>query len=99
MAIATVPAYFVVGVAMLRNAGLDWIHSENLRNWVAYDLVRKDLFGDAYLPAAPWALANPWGSGPRRRLPSWLRSAHCWRSLRIGSAPPGSRRCGVSTSS
>jgi hypothetical protein len=60
MALATVGSYVLAGVAKLRNAGWAWFDPENLRNWLAYDLVRKELFGDPYLPVALPALRHPW---------------------------------------
>jgi hypothetical protein len=60
MALATVCSYLAAGVTKLRIAGLDWFDPENLRNWMAYDLVRKELFGDPYLPIAVPALEHTW---------------------------------------
>jgi hypothetical protein len=60
MALATACSYLAAGVTKLRAAGLDWLDPENLRNWVAYDLVRKELFGDPYLPVAVPALEHTW---------------------------------------
>ena len=60
MALATVGSYVLAGTAKLRNAGWAWWDPENLRNWLAYDLVRKELFGDPYLPVALPALRHPW---------------------------------------
>jgi hypothetical protein len=60
MALATTCSYLAAGITKLRVAGLDWVDPENLRNWVAYDLVRKELFGDPYLPVAVPALEHTW---------------------------------------
>ena len=60
MALATVGSYVLAGVTKLRNAGWGWFDPENLRNWLAYDLVRKELFGDPYLQIALPALRHPW---------------------------------------
>lgn len=60
MALATACSYLAAGVTKARVAGLDWLDPENLRNWVAYDLVRKELFGDPYLPIAVPALEHTW---------------------------------------
>jgi hypothetical protein len=60
MALATVCSYLAAGITKLRLSGMDWLDPENLRNWVAYDLVRKELFGDPYLPLAVPALEHTW---------------------------------------
>jgi hypothetical protein len=64
MALATVLSYTAAGITKLRHAGLDWLDAENLRNWVAYDLVRKEVFGDPYLPIAVPALEHVWLFAP-----------------------------------
>ncbi|WP_437877706.1 HTTM domain-containing protein [Sorangium sp. So ce513] len=46
----TVTSYFIAGVAKLRNSGLDWALSDILRNYVAYDNVRKIALGDTHSP-------------------------------------------------
>ncbi|MGK3995905.1 hypothetical protein [Sorangium sp. So ce1024] len=43
-------SYFIAGVAKLRNSGLDWALSDILRNYVAYDNVRKIALGDTHSP-------------------------------------------------
>ena len=64
LAVATVLSYVIAGVTKLRNAGLGWFAPDNLRNWVAYDLVRKELFGDPYLPLAVPLLRHAWLFAP-----------------------------------
>jgi hypothetical protein len=64
LAVATVLSYVMAGVTKLRNAGLGWFDPDNLRNWVAYDLVRKELFGDPYLPLAVPLLRHAWLFAP-----------------------------------
>ncbi len=44
----TVGTYVLAGVAKLRHSGLDWVSSDILRNYVAYDNVRKIELGDNY---------------------------------------------------
>ncbi|WP_434046465.1 MULTISPECIES: HTTM domain-containing protein [Sorangium] len=46
----TVTSYFIAGVTKLRNSGLDWALSDILRNYVAYDNVRKIALGDTHSP-------------------------------------------------
>jgi hypothetical protein len=60
MALATVLAYVAAGVSKLRYGGLGWMTAENLQSWVAFDLVRKELFGDPYLSAVVDALDHAW---------------------------------------
>ena len=64
LAVATVLSYVVAGVTKLRNAGFGWFDPDNLRNWVAYDLVRKELFGDPYLPLVVPLLRHAWLFAP-----------------------------------
>lgn len=60
MAVATVLSYLLAGIAKLRYGGLTWLTADNLRNWVAFDLVRKELFGDPYVSAVVGALDHLW---------------------------------------
>ncbi|MGK3991417.1 HTTM domain-containing protein [Sorangium sp. So ce136] len=46
----TVTSYFIAGITKLRNSGLDWVTSDILRNYVAYDNVRKIALGDTHSP-------------------------------------------------
>ncbi|WP_437929859.1 HTTM domain-containing protein [Sorangium sp. So ce291] len=46
----TVTSYFIAGITKLRNSGLDWVMSDILRNYVAYDNVRKIALGDTHSP-------------------------------------------------
>lgn len=43
-------AYFMAGVAKLRHTGLDWVTTDFLRNYVAYDALRKKELGSPYSP-------------------------------------------------
>jgi hypothetical protein len=60
MCAVTVLAYFITGQTKLRNAGLDWISGENLRNYVAYDNLRKIELGDVHSPLAEWLVPHAW---------------------------------------
>jgi hypothetical protein len=60
MCVVTVLAYFISGETKLRNAGLDWLEGDNLRNYVAYDNLRKAELGDSYSPLAEWLLPHAW---------------------------------------
>lgn len=52
MCCIVVIAYVLAGVAKLRNAGMDWLWGDELRNHVALDNARKALLGDIYSPLA-----------------------------------------------
>lgn len=54
LAVVLVVAYVVAGVAKLRGSGWDWLEGDILRNKVAFDNVRKAVFG---APASPFARA------------------------------------------
>jgi hypothetical protein len=45
-------AYVLAGVAKMRNAGMDWLWGDELRNHIAMDNARKALLGDIYSPLA-----------------------------------------------
>ena len=52
-----VTAYFLAGLAKLKNSGLGFIEGESLRNYVAMDNVRKlELGSPYYSPLAVWIL-------------------------------------------
>jgi hypothetical protein len=55
----TVSTYFVAGVAKLRNAGLDWIWTDTLRNFVAIDNLRKAELGDSWSLAGAFMVRHP----------------------------------------
>lgn len=54
----TVVAYVLAGVAKLRNSGFDWITSDILRNYIAYDNLRKIGLGDIHSPFGGWLVAH-----------------------------------------
>jgi hypothetical protein len=60
MCLVTVLTYFVTGETKLRNAGLDWVTSDSLRNYVAYDNLRKSELGDVHSPLASLFLSHAW---------------------------------------
>lgn len=60
LALATVVAYVLAGVAKLRISGLSWATSDLLRNYVAYDNLRKLLLGDTYSPLGARLVGEPW---------------------------------------
>lgn len=64
MALVTALAYVLAGVAKLRHGGVGWLSGEDLRNWVAYDNLRKIELGDRHSPVGPWLAARAWLWGP-----------------------------------
>jgi hypothetical protein len=48
MCALTVATYFLAGMAKLEHAGFDWVTSDTLRNYVAYDNVRKAELGASH---------------------------------------------------
>ena len=60
MALLTVATYFLAGVAKLRLSGLEWVSSDLLRNYIAYDNLRKLELGDAYSPLGAALVNRAW---------------------------------------
>ncbi len=60
MALVTVAAYVLAGVAKLRLSGLVWVGSDLLRNHIAYDNLRKLELGDTHSPLGAALLARAW---------------------------------------
>lgn len=54
MGVLTVLTYVIAGVTKLRNSGLGWVDGETLRNWIAYDNLRKIELGDVHSPLGGW---------------------------------------------
>jgi hypothetical protein len=59
MCAVTLATYFVAGVAKLKNAGLAWIWSDTLRNFVAIDNLRKAELGDGWSPIGAFMVQHP----------------------------------------
>lgn len=60
MCLVTVLTYFISGVTKLRNAGLDWVTTDSLRNYVAFDNLRKAELGDTHSPVGAWMVSHGW---------------------------------------
>jgi hypothetical protein len=60
MCIVTVLTYFIAGETKLRIAGLDWLTTDTLRNYVAYDNLRKVELGDVHSPLGAELVAHGW---------------------------------------
>ena len=56
----TVLAYVVAGLTKLQNAGVDWLTGDVLRNYVAYDNLRKIELGDVHSPLGAWMVSYGW---------------------------------------
>lgn len=52
-------AYFMAGVAKLRHTGAAWVTTDFLRNYVAYDALRKKELGSFYSPLGAALAAHP----------------------------------------
>lgn len=59
-AILTVATYLVAGVAKVRLSGFGWATSDLVRNYIAYDNLRKVLLGDWYSPFGAWLVQYAW---------------------------------------
>jgi hypothetical protein len=58
MALVTVAAYVVAGVAKLEHTGWSWAAGAALREQVAYDAIRKIELGSTYSPIGTWLVAH-----------------------------------------
>lgn len=59
LAIVTVTAYFIAGYSKVANAGLGWVTSDTLRNYVAFDNLRKAELGDIHSPLGAALVRHP----------------------------------------
>jgi hypothetical protein len=60
MCAVTVLTYFISGQTKLRNAGLDWVTTDSLRNYVAYDNLRKAELGDTHSILGAFMVRHEW---------------------------------------
>ena len=60
MCLLTVLTYFIAGQTKLRNAGFDWVTTDSLRNFIAYDNLRKAELGDSYSFIGAALVAHGW---------------------------------------
>lgn len=60
LALVTVTTYVLAGLAKLRLSGLSWATSDLLRNYIAYDNLRKLELGDAHSPLGAALVAHGW---------------------------------------
>lgn len=64
MALVTVAAYGVAGIAKLEHTGWSWAAGAALREQVAYDAIRKIELGSTYSPIGTWLVAHAWVFAP-----------------------------------
>jgi hypothetical protein len=56
----TALTYFVAGWAKLAHSGFGWVTSDTLRNFIAYDNIRKAELGAGYSTLGTWMVAHAW---------------------------------------
>ncbi|MEM6958910.1 MAG: HTTM domain-containing protein [Myxococcota bacterium] len=56
MTLVCAVAYLLAGIAKLKNSGLDFAQGDTLRNYVAFDNLRKLQLGSVYSPIGAWLL-------------------------------------------
>jgi len=60
ISILTALAYVLAGVAKLKGTGISWVDGEVLRNYIAYDALRKLQIGSLASPLAPYLVQVEW---------------------------------------
>ena len=60
LSILTALSYVLAGVAKLKGTGLSWVDGEVLRNYIAYDALRKLQIGSFASPLAPYLVQVEW---------------------------------------
>ena len=89
ISILTALAYLLAAVAKLKVTGLGWMDGDVLRNYIAYDAMRKSQIGSIHSPFGAWLVQFAWPfpllsvfsmllelSGPLALL--WPRTARAW---------------------
>lgn len=56
----TVVAYLLAGIAKLKASGPEWMHGDTLRNYIAFDAVRKAQVGSVHSPFGAWLVQYAW---------------------------------------
>ena len=56
----TVLAYVLAGIAKLKASGWSWMAGETLRNYIAFDAVRKEQIGSVHSPFGAWLVQLAW---------------------------------------
>jgi hypothetical protein len=60
LSMVTAVAYVIAAVAKLKNAGFAWADGDVLRNYIAYDALRKLQIGSIASPLAPYLVQVQW---------------------------------------
>jgi hypothetical protein len=60
----TAVSYTLAGIAKLKISGLVWMDGEILRNYIAYDALRKAQVGSMYSPFGAWLVQFDWPFRP-----------------------------------
>ena len=60
LVLVTLATYVLAGAAKLRLSGLSWVDSDLLRNYIAYDNLRKLELGDFHSPIGAALVAHGW---------------------------------------
>ena len=77
LCVVTVATYFLAGVAKMKLAGVAWFDGESLRNYVAFDNLRKVELGSTYSPIGVALVSQ-----------SWLFAPLAWGSMLIELGAP-----------
>jgi Vitamin K-dependent gamma-carboxylase len=56
----TVLAYVLAGIAKLKVSGFSWMDGDTLRNYIAFDAVRKEQVGSVHSPFGAWLVQFAW---------------------------------------
>jgi Vitamin K-dependent gamma-carboxylase len=56
----TVLVYVLAGIAKLKASGVGWLQGEILRNYIAFDALRKSQVGSLYSPLGAWLVQHAW---------------------------------------
>jgi hypothetical protein len=59
LVLVTLTTYFIAGYSKVANAGLEWVTSDTLRNYVAFDNLRKAELGDMHSPLGAALVRHP----------------------------------------
>lgn len=60
LCLLTATSYVLAGVAKLKISGLSWMQGDILRNYIAYDALRKAQVGSIYSPFGAWLVQYAW---------------------------------------
>jgi len=60
IAAVTVMVYVLAGIAKLKASGFVWMDGDTLRNYIAYDALRKQQIGSIHSPFGAWLVQYAW---------------------------------------